>query len=279
MASLAASPWAAARQDIVTEAQLMNERADAGDWLGALEACGKLEDMIANSSPNVLFDFSHSQDSALTEEDARTIDRSHPEWHILEELANNVTQQVDERPLSDDVLSEVNVLVVAVHKAAFSQVEIAAVEKFVNAGGGLLFIGNGGASPATSALTSAFGLEFLPYSVLEAEDHLWDIVSFNVHDISEHQITSSVDTLQLNYACPMTVDSEWTVIASTATEVWQETGSDERQSPGEEGGPFPVVAFRLHGSGRIAAVCDDAPFRAWGSQSLVHNLIQWLAGG
>jgi len=87
-----------------------------------------------------------------------------------------------------------------------------------------------------------------------------------------------VESLQLNYVSPMTVDSDWTVIASTTAAVWQEGGEDEQQSAGELGGPFPVVAFRSYGEGRIAAVCDDAPLRTWGSRSLMYNLIRWLAG-
>jgi len=40
----------------------------------------------------------------------------------------------------------------------------------------------------------------------------------------------------------------------------------------------PVVAYRTLGEGRIAAVCDNAPFSDWGNTSLVYNLIQWLGG-
>ena len=69
---------------------------------------------------------------------------------------------------------------------------------------------------------------------------------------------------------PMPVDSQWEIAAWTTTEVWQE-GSDLV-------GPFPVVAYRMLGDGRIAAVCDNAPFGDPNNTSLLYNLIQWLAG-
>ncbi len=277
-AALERNPWAIGRSDIATQVGQMNDSLDAGNWLAALDICATLEDRITSSSPNVLFDFSHLQDAALTEDDARTINPDHPEWFILEELASHVTRQVDVRPISDDALRDVDVLAIAVYRAPFSQDEIDAVERFVRAGGGLLLIGNGGASSAPGSLTARLGIQFLPYSALAAEDHLWDLVSFDTFDIAEHPITTGVERLQLNYAAPMTVSTDWTIIASTAPEVWQERGGDERRSPGELGGPFPVVAFRSYGEGQIAAVCDDAPFRDWGSPSLVYNLIRWLAG-
>ncbi|MCK5585577.1 hypothetical protein KAJ02_05845, partial [Candidatus Bipolaricaulota bacterium] len=228
-------------------------------------------------SPTVLFDFSHRQEAALTEEDARTINPEHPDWFILEELASHVTQQVKEETISDATLHDADVLVIAVHRTPFSQDEVSAVERFVREGGGLLVIGNGGASSAFASLNLVFGFQFLPHSALAAEEHLWDLVSFDTSDITEHPITAGVESLQLNYASPMVVNSEWSIVVSTAPEVWQELGEDERPSPGELEGPFPVVAFRSFGEGRIAAVCDNAPFQAGGSPSLVYNLVTWLA--
>jgi len=56
----------------------------------------------------------------------------------------------------------------------------------------------------------------------------------------------------------------------TAVETWDEANDSE--------GPFPVVAYRTFGQGRIAVVCDNAPLEEWGSTSLLHNLIQWFVG-
>ena len=102
--------------------------------------------------------------------------------------------------------------------------------------------------------------------------------SFNVFEIVDHPITVGIESLQMNYASPMTVDDRWSIVASTAADVWQERIGDDQPSSGEMLGPFPVVAYRSYGTGRVAAVCDNAPFADWGNSSLVYNLIIWLAG-
>ena len=119
-------------------------------------------------------------------------------------------------------------------------------------------------------IADPFGLHMHPYSTLIAEEHLWDEVSFDAFDIIEHPITKGLTSIRLNYAAPMTMDSQWQVIASTAMDVWQEGG--------DLVGPFPVVAYRSLGEGRMAAVCDNAPFGDPNDTSLVYNLIMWLAG-
>ena len=275
---LRANPWAARQSDVEARLDRAADAHDTGDWLGVLELCAELESLIAASAPIVLYDFSHEQETALTEADARMIDPEHPDWHLIAELASHVTRQHAVGPITDEVLRGVNVLAVAMHRDPFDSDEVAAVDRFVRNGGGLLLIGNGGPPRSTAALTEPFGVRFLRDSCLMAEEHLWDAISFDVFDIAEHPTAAGVERIQLNYAAPMTVDGGWTVVASTAEAVWQEPGEDERPSPGELRGPFPVVAVRAVGDGRIAAVCDDAPFREWGNPSLVYNLIMWLAG-
>ncbi|MGB2983907.1 MAG: hypothetical protein WBC63_08635, partial [Candidatus Bipolaricaulia bacterium] len=185
-AALANNPWAVGQSDIAEQVARMNEALDSGDWLGVFDACATLEEQVAGSSPSILFDFSHQQEAALTEEDARTIDAEHPEWYLLEELAGHVTHQLNERPISDEALRDINVLAIAMHRTPFSQDEVAAVERFVSAGGGLLVIGNGGVPDAVLSLTTPYGLQYLPYCALGAEEHLWDHISFDVFDIVEH---------------------------------------------------------------------------------------------
>jgi len=277
-ADLESSPWAARDSEIAQQLQAVRSTIESGNWVETLRTCADLEDLIALSSPRVLFDFSHHQQAALSEEDASTINPAHPEWFLLQEMASHVTDQINDGPITADVLREADVFVIAVHATSFSSDEIAAVEQFVREGGGVLFIGNGGATLAPASVTRPFGLEYLAYSSLTAAEHLWDSVSFDIFDIVEHPITADVESLQMNYASPMTVGSNWSVVASTAPDVWQERDGNDQPSPGEMLGPFPVVACRVLGEGRIAAVCDDAPFRDWGSPSLVYNLITWLAG-
>ena len=61
---------------------------EANDWLETLRVCGNLEDRIVLSSPRVLFDFSHHQEAALSEEDARTINSQGIVRHRRGELAS-----------------------------------------------------------------------------------------------------------------------------------------------------------------------------------------------
>lgn len=267
---LARNPWAVKDHEIAQYVQVAEQQAEQQDWLGVLQTCGELEDLIAGSFPNVAYDFSHYQESALSEAAARTIDAEHPEWHVLEGLANYVTRQLDSAPITDATLQDVDVLIVAPHRMGFNASEVAAVEEFVRAGGGLLFIGNGGVPSSFEQIADPFGLHMHAYSTLIAADHLWDEVSFDAFDIIDHRITNGLTSIRLNYAAPMTVDLEWQIVTSTASEVWQEGG--------DLVGPFPVVAYRTLGEGRVAAVCDNAPFGDPNDTSLLYNLIMWLAG-
>ena len=269
-ADLAQNPWAIKDAEISQHVQMAEQQVEQEEWLGVLQTCGDLEDLIASSSPNVVYDFSHFQEAALDEESARTINAEHPEWHILEGLANYVTGQLDSARITEAALQNVDVFIVAPHRMAFSASEVAVVEEHVRSGGGLLFIGNGGVSSSFEQIADPFGLHMHPYSTLVAEEHLWDDVSFDAFDIIEHPITNGLTSIRLNYAAPMTVDSEWQVVASTASEVWQDGG--------DLTGPFPVVAYCSLDKGRIAAVCDNAPFGDPNDTSLVYNLIIWLAG-
>jgi hypothetical protein len=276
-AALERSPWAARDPAIAASVQQAHQLLDEGDWLQTLTLCNDLEDRIVLSSPKVRFDFSHRQQAALNEADARTINAQHPEWHMLEELAGHVDDQINDGPITTAALHGTDILVLASHGRSFTPDEIAAVEQFARAGGGVLFIGDGSTTLAPASITRPFGLEYLAYSSLMAAEHLWDAVSFDIFEIADHPITADIDSLQMNYAAPMTVDDNWSVVASTAVDVWQERVGDGQPSPGEQLGPFPVIAYRTFDAGRIAAVCDDAPFREWGNPSLVYNLIMWLA--
>lgn len=269
-AALDRNPWATNDAEIAAQIEQLQALQSTEDWVSILTICAELEDQIASSTPNVVFDFSHYQEVALNEEAARTINPEHPEWHILEGLDSYVTKQWDSGPITEAMLQTVNVLIVAPHRMAFNSNEVSAVEQFVRQGGGLLLFGNGGVPSSFEKIADPFGLRMHPYSTLIAEDHLWDEVSFNAFDIIDHPITNGLTSIQLNYAAPMSVDEQWQVIASTAAEVWQEGG--------DLVGPFPVVAYRLFGEGRIAAVCDNASFGDRGNTSLLYNLIRWLAG-
>ncbi len=268
--ALERNPWASDDPDIASQLAQFGVAQSSGEWLEILSLCADLEDAIMASTPSVAYDFAHWQTMALDIESARSIDAEHPEWHVAKGLASYVSEQIDRAPISAETLAGISVLVIAPHRIGFSASEIEAIQQFVQAGGGLLFIGDGGVPSSYGDITSPFGLEFVPYSTLTAEVHLWDNVSFDVFDIIEHPITNGVDSIQLNFSAPMTVDEDWQVVAWTAAAVWEESDG--------LGGPFPVVAYRTLGSGRIAAVCDNAPFGDWGNTSLVHNLVSWLAG-
>ncbi|MEE8593322.1 MAG: hypothetical protein V3T03_04265, partial [Candidatus Bipolaricaulota bacterium] len=71
-ADLESNPWAARDSEITLQLQSVKAAIESGNWLDTLRACADLEDRIALSSPRVLFDFSHHQEAALSEEDART---------------------------------------------------------------------------------------------------------------------------------------------------------------------------------------------------------------
>jgi len=224
--------------------------------------------------PLVLFDSVHAQQVALTEEGAKAINAEHPEWCTLAGLAPYVTASHDVGRVSSDVLQGCDIYVIAAPGSSFSSTEVAALEEFVAEGGGLLLVGNAWAKQLALV---PLGIAFDQYPVGELT-HLHDFASFNLEHVVEHLVTRYTRTIRVNWSCTMTVGPGWQVLAETSEESWQERTGNDQSSASETRGPFPILAVRELGEGRIVAISDDRAFRKQGDPFLVQAILDWLAG-
>jgi len=243
--------------------------------LGIADLDGLRMAIPGRETPVIIFDDSHRQGLALSDEDARAINPDHPEWVTLAGLAPYVTTSHDARRVSPGVLQGCDIYVIAAPGRSFSSTEVAALKEFVAGGGGLLLIGNAWA-PQLSLVP--LGIVLDQYPVGESQ-HLQDFASFDLDDVVEHSVTEHANTIRVNWSSTMTVGPEWQILAETSEESWQERTGDDQPSVSEARGPFPILAVREYGEGRIVAMSDDHSFWEQGDPFLVRAILDWLAGG
>lgn len=259
---------------------LAQTKVNDADWLGVLQTCAEIRRLcleapsVLDAETDVRFDFAHDEQYAASRDDAMRLDSEHPEWVTLTELAVYIDSTYSDGLLTSTVLDGCDVYVIAAPGSAFTQEEVTALCEYVAAGGGLLIIADAGAPP----------FEFLELGVEFADLPLGEIIheqvcaSFFARDIQPHAVTERICKIHIHRSTTMTLHTEWTVLAQTSESAWQETSRDGHLAPGEPRGPFPLLAIREYGQGRVAAVSDEFPFGEEGDAVLIANLIRWLAG-
>jgi len=229
---------------------------------------------VAPEGSSICFDTSHEPGVFLTEAEARQIDPVHPEWHTLTGLEPYVTCADDTVSLSEELSADnCDMLILAVPGQPLSAVEQQALETYVDDGGSLLVIGNAWSTPLN---LGKFDVRFGQATIGEPS-HLYDFATFEV-PCERHPATKYTNALVVNWGCTMTVGTDWTVLARTSTESWEETIGDGLPSAGERSGPFSVFAVREYGNGRVAAVADEHVFSLYGDSFFIRTLLDWLLG-
>jgi|GEM_PF-2458803 len=243
------------------------------DWFHRLGALEPSQSLCAARPPlAICYDMSHDQRLVLTEERARVVDPLHPEWFTLAALEPHVTREHESGELSENALADVDILIIASPMIPLTAAERRALESYVDEGGGLLVVGDAWGAQLD---LRAFGLQLGRYTIGETS-HLHDFASFEA-PCQAHPATAYSSTMQVNWGCSMTVDLEWTTLAESSAQSWEERTGDSQLSANERQGPFPLLAVREFGEGRIVAVADEQPFTRYGDSFLVRKLIDWLS--
>ena len=226
---------------------------------------------LEEHDPFVVYDASHSPGLAVDQQAAAAINHEHPERVLMEGLVDHIDAVHTANRFSASSLSNCGVLVIAAPSRALNLQEMAAIEEFVSDGGGLLLIGNGG---APDIAFNEFDVSFTGQPIGEVAC-LWDFTAFEIDELVEHPVTDRCASLVVAWAATMDVGTGWLVLAETSFRAWQEQTGDEEPSAGEKRGPFPVLAVREHGEGRVAAICDNYMFS--GAGHFIESLLRWLA--
>lgn len=163
--------------------------------------------------------------------------------------------------LTYDELKKYDVLVVATFEEEYTRAEQNAIFKFVNNGGGLLFLAD--EESPNDSVTALFGVHF--YGQEEgiadrtAEQFRDNIHQFYVTDITDHYITQNIDKIALNFGLPITEYESGEILARTSADSWIEK-NDESDEEEKENGPFDILLVQSVGKGRAVFFGDNGSF-------------------
>jgi len=226
----------------------------------------------------VLFDEAHGQ-RFLAEKDG-PLDLS-----ALATLFRDEGLQVrtNGQPVTDHVLSGVDVLVISGPFAPYTPAEIDATTRFVSRGGRLCVMLHIG--PPVAELLHRLNVSISNGVIRERENVINDDpLNFHVTRLTPHALTRNLDAFDVFGAWALLSTSEnATVIAETGPNAWVDLNGDQKLSAGDAVQAFGVVVAGQLGKGRFAVFGDDAIFQnrflTGGNLALGKNLVRWLREG
>ncbi len=183
-------------------------------------------------------------------------------------------------PLTDADLSEVRALVISGPFVPLSADEIAAVSRFVEAGGTLALMLHIG--PPLAELLHEFGVDFSNGVIREDADIIDDEpLNFQVSRLPGHPLFDELERFELygGWAL-MSFDQRSQPIASTGPKAWVDLNGDKLPSSGDAIQSFGVVVAGRAGAGRFVVFGDDGMFQnrflGDNNRKLAANLGRWL---
>ncbi|OHB33759.1 MAG: hypothetical protein A2X84_03105 [Desulfuromonadaceae bacterium GWC2_58_13] len=183
-------------------------------------------------------------------------------------------------PLTDASLKGVSALIISGAFAPLSADEIAAVTRFVEAGGALaamLHIGM-----PLGNLLHAFGVDFSNGVIREQDDTIeGEPLNFHVSRLLDHPLFDGLDRFALYGGWALVnFDERSRPIATTGPKAWVDLNGDGTFSSGDVMQSYGVVVAGKTGAGRFVVFGDDAIFqnRFLGDNNriLATNLARWL---
>jgi hypothetical protein len=235
----------------------------------------------------VLFDEAHDESNTLSWARAQQIEPGHPEWVYFGELSSTLASEFTlvrnpDAPLTLQLLQGYDALVLSAPLAEFTEDEIAAIQLFVDSGGGLIVLGDCGLEHPANVFLSDYDIAldehciFSPIPQLEGD--------FAVTEFASHPAVTGVSSFVTNWGQSLELGSGATDLAWTGDNVWQDYNWNDTYDAGTDPtGPFAVMAGYDTGCGRVAVVSDnsfqDDGFEWRGNAPLMRALLHWVTGG
>jgi len=233
----------------------------------------------------LLFDEYHDQHNTISSIRARNLNRDHPDRvffsRFAEELRTRYRLDRGTEALTDGLLAEYQILIIATPRRAFSQLERECIERFVANGGGLFVMGSYyRANLILNQFTKVFGIQFLDRYVL-SETYDFIPQRFVTHRVAHHFITSGIDSLLMDWASALELIDGGEILSWSPDGTWLDKNIDGVKDAGEVVGPFAQAAAVEYGLGRVVAFADDsfldfALGRSPGNLIFLRNAIDWL---
>lgn len=189
--------------------------------------------------------------------------------------------------LGYSTLKNYDVLIIASFEESYSSSEVEAIKKFVENGGGLLFMGD--IESSNNSVSRAFDVLFSSETVIiadkKAESFRASDYQFFVTDIKSHPVTRGVDQIALNGGIPITSYGSGTVLAETSSDSWADVVGEGlgKKDTDEDEGPFDILLAVEMGKGRAVFFGSASSLYNWvtgvrdqQNLELIENAVEWL---
>lgn len=170
-------------------------------------------------------------------------------------------------PIRPSTLANATVLVIVYLESGLGKEESAAIQSFVQNGGGLLILGDcnynygTGEYAGLNALSHNFGITFNDDTVLDPDDSTpTRPKKIIIHEFAEHEITFATGSILYVWGSSLSLQSSARAIAFTDQDSWGDRNRDDIQQHSEARGPLPVVAVSEYGQGRVLAIGEKRLF-------------------
>lgn len=206
-------------------------------------------------------------------------------------------------------IDQFDVLVIAIPTQPFTTEEVNSIHQFVNDGGGLLFMGEGGALTSENVkdfnvLAKYYGIEFQRDVVVDPRnnvtlDQAYPEIPLIGH-FADHPVTKNVKKIFFSSGCSLRLSGGASPLAWGGEETYGDRFSETygyrggSYEPGSEkrGEELIVIAYTESGKGRVVALGDTSLFRgrstaarAWPEDPLEYydnkrlalNTFDWLS--
>ncbi len=202
-------------------------------------------------------------------------------YEVLKELGGEPF--LNSSGVTQDVLSRVDLYVIAGPAKEFSHAEFQPLSKYVYEGGNLLVLMH--ISSPVARLTEVFGIIVSNFVIAEDAVQIGGKAQdFYVTRFKEHPVTKGLKKVAVFGTWGLMTEGRATVLASTSEKAWADLNRNHRFDDGEPVAVFGIIAVSDFGLGKVLVVADDSLF-ANGSigeadnMAHVRNIIGWFKGG
>ena len=237
---------------------------------------GCLYNFDTSGAPKAYFDMAHHEIFSPNNGDPNSYTEL---YYKLQEQGFDVEVVID--PLTSDVLSDADILVIAGPMRGFSSQEISDIRGFVGDGGNLLVLVH--IFPTVNDLIEDFGIVSSTYIVCDSENQVnVSPQDFYLMDVDTHPITEGVESIAVFGSWSLTSFEPARTVAWTSDRAWLDTNSNRVFDMDHEGlERLGIVAVSEYGSGKVVVIADDAvfidAFTINGDNRLLRdNIITWF---
>jgi len=213
-------------------------------------------------APRVLFDESHEEENTLDPTRANQLNPQNPSIVLFGNLdqAMQAGYQVSRLaigPITPQVLSGADVLVLAAPTQSLSGPEQQAIASFVQAGGGLVFLGVRNLNTNINTLIGQWGIQF-DGTQIDSPQQPCCPQNFQLSSFANHPALGSNPSFQMNFGGSLTLSQGAIALGQTSAAEWKSISGQAAQQPGDPNGPFVIIAAAQSGKGRVFAISDNA---------------------